>query len=169
MTRTVLIVDSSSVTCHTVSKQLRAVGFDTLQARSVAGARAALASNPVDLIILDLATTSASDAGGMALLLELPRDRAGRKAPVIILTSSARDSDRVNARAAGAVAFLTKPVSTRELLLTVNNALALHAPAHQTPMPHLVERDAAMTAPFVPPTRNRRPGWGVSPARPDRW
>jgi DNA-binding response OmpR family regulator len=132
--RTVLIFDSSAVTCHTVSKQLRTYGFDTIQARSIGGARVALASKRVDLVILDLAATawpSAPNAGGMTLLRELRRDRTLQNVPAIILTSSARDNDRIEARAAGAAAFLTKPVSTSELLVTVNSALALRGAPRQ--------------------------------------
>jgi DNA-binding response OmpR family regulator len=164
--RTVLIFDSSSVTCHTVSKQLRTYGFDTIQARSIANARLALASRSVDLVILDLAAPSdpcASDAGGLTLLRELRRDRIHQNTPVIILTSSARDSDRVDARAAGAVAFLTKPVSTRELLSTVSNALVLHAPGRQASVRPL-ERAVANPAPRFLNRREPRPEVALSPS-----
>jgi DNA-binding response OmpR family regulator len=171
---TVLIFDSSAVTCHTVSKQLRTYGFDTIQARWIGGARVALATKPVDLVILDLA---APDAGGMTLLSELRQacpsgDRTCKKVPVIILTSSARESDRVDARAAGAVAFLTKPVSTRELLFTVNSALTLHAPAaqasatrqpeHRAGFPVPVTPAPGTTAPVFPRLRYSRPEWAVA-------
>ncbi len=155
MTRTVLVFDSSSVTCHTVSKQLRMVGYDTLQARSLADARLALAAKPVDLIILGLASLDTS-AGGIALLRELRRIPACQKTPVIVLTASARDGDRMEARAAGAVAFLTKPVSTRELLVTVNNALALHAPVAQASPSRTAQSDAL---PAILPRRDWRPEW----------
>jgi DNA-binding response OmpR family regulator len=151
----ILIFDSSAVTRHTVSKQLRAYGYDTIQARSLGSARIALATQPIDLVILDLA---APDAGGMTLLGELRRDRTWPKAPVIILTSSARDSDRIDARAAGAVAFLTKPVSTRELLFTVNNTLMLHGAAKPA------ENPAGSVAPRYPYRRQARPDWAVAPA-----
>lgn len=153
---TILIFDSSSVTCHTVSKQLGTYGFDTIQARSIAGARVALSSKPLDLVILDLAVP---DAGGMTLLRELRRDRTREKVPVIILTSSLRDSDRVDARAAGAVAFLTKPVSTRELLFTVESALALPGAARQA------EHGAGSPAPRSPQRLDLRPDWAVPPSR----
>lgn len=143
---TILIFDNSAVTCHTVSKQLRTYGFDTIQARSISGARVALASKPIDLVILDLPVTMLPDSGGFTLLRELRRDY-----PVIILTSSARDSDRVDARAAGAVAFLTKPVSTRELLSTVNTALALHG------SPRPVAQGADIPASKFPHLRDLRP------------
>jgi DNA-binding response OmpR family regulator len=153
---TILVFDNSSVTRHTVSMQLITYGFDTLQARSIGSARVALASKPVDLVILDLA---APDAGGMTLLRELRHDRTHRKLPVVILTSSTRDSDRIDARAAGAVAFLTKPVSTRELLFTVNSALALHGPVKQ------LEQSAGSHAPRVPFGRAARPEWAIPLAR----
>jgi DNA-binding response OmpR family regulator len=163
--RTILIFDSSAVTCHTVSKQLRAYGFDTVQARSLGDARVALASKPIDLIFLDLA---APDAGGMTLLRELRQACAAgpcayQKVPIITLTSSARDSDRIDARVAGAAAFLTKPVSTRELLLTVNSALALAGAVRQ------VDRDAAgpggsSPAARFPQRRELRPDWAAPPS-----
>jgi DNA-binding response OmpR family regulator len=153
--RTVLIFDSSAVTCHTVSKQLRTYGFDAVQARTIGSARVALATKPVDLVILDLA---APDAGGMILLRELRRDYSLHKVPVIILTSSARDSDRLDARAAGAAAFLTKPVSTRELLSTVNSALALHGVVVRP------EHSAGIAAPKSPYRRDPRPEWALPPS-----
>jgi DNA-binding response OmpR family regulator len=181
--RTILIFDSSAVTCHTVSKQLRGNGFDTIQARSISGARVALASKPVDLVILDPAAAewpSALDASGISLLRELGRDRGHQKAPVIILTSSARDSDRIDARVAGAVAFLTKPVSTRELLFTVNNALGLQAPATQASAqearagrqavgqvdPRRPEHGPGKPAPRFPLRADSRPDWELAAAPP---
>lgn len=156
---TILIFDSSAVTCHTVSKQLRTYGFDTIQARTLGAARAGLASKPIDLVILDLA---APDAGGMTLLRELRRDRTGPKVPVITLTSSTRDSDRTDARAAGAVAFLTKPVSTRELLFAVNSALALHGTVRQA------EYGAATVTPRFSHLLDRWPEWAVTPSQAPR-
>jgi DNA-binding response OmpR family regulator len=125
------------------------VGFDTIQARSTSSARSALASQSIDLIILDLA----ADAGSMAFLRELRRDGARQDLPVIVLTSSARESDRIDARAAGAAAFLTKPVSTRELLSAVNGSLALRGGVPLRRFPHRHEP---------------RPGRAISPTQPVR-
>jgi DNA-binding response OmpR family regulator len=94
----------------------------------------------------------------MTLLRELRRDRAHQNTPVIILTSSARDSDRIDARAAGAAAFLTKPASTHELRLTVSNALMLHGPMRQP------ERGMGKIAPRIPVRQDARPEWAASPA-----
>jgi DNA-binding response OmpR family regulator len=162
---TILIFDSSAVTCHTVSKQLRTYGFDTTQARSISGARVALAAKPIDLVILELA---APDAGGVTLLRELQRDGTWQKVPVVVLTSSMRDSDRIDARAAGAAAFLAKPVSTRELLFTVNTALA-SALAPQGAS-RQGEYDAANMAPNpasrFPHRRDMRAEWAPAAAAP---
>ncbi len=174
---TVLIVDSSAVTCHTVSKQLRTYGFDTLQARSIGSARAVLASKPVDLIILGLAgpdagaptpAMQASVAPGAQALTALLREL--RKTPVIILTSSTRDSDRIDARAGGAAAFLTKPVSTRELVITVNSVLTLHAPVVQAPATAGAARQvpagvaSAVSPAGKPQRRDARPEWAAGTA-----
>ncbi len=119
---TVLVVDDSTITRRTVSAQLRRYGFAVIGAETVGRARVQLAAGAIDLIILDLGIP---DVEGIVLLRELRRNKAYQALPVIVLTASGDDGDRVEARAAGATAFLTKPVSTTELLQTVNRALAV--------------------------------------------
>src|SRR5512133_2217451 len=119
---TILIMDNSTVTQLTVSAQLRRYGFCAIAAETTARARVQLATKSVDLVILGLGRL---DADGIALLCELRRNRSYEALPVIVLTASGHDSDRVSARSAGATAFLTKPVSTGELLRTVHGALGI--------------------------------------------
>lgn len=119
---TILIVDDSTITQRTVSMQLRRHGFTVLAAETACAARVQLAARSVHLVILDLGIP---DADGVTLLRELRRNRSYQELPIVVLTASGYDSDRVEARAAGATAFLTKPVSTTELLQTVHRALAV--------------------------------------------
>jgi DNA-binding response OmpR family regulator len=125
---TVLIVDKSTVTQRTVSAQLRRYGFSAITAETTSLARLQLAARPVDLVILGLGVL---DVDGITLLHEIRHNGSYEGLPVIVLTASGHDSDRVTARAAGATAFLTKPVSTVELITTISAALGMAAyPVH---------------------------------------
>jgi DNA-binding response OmpR family regulator len=126
---TVLIVDDSTITLRTVSAQLRRHGFTVVSTEMAGGARKQLAARPIDVVILDLGIP---DADGITLLRELRCSKSYHSLPIIVLTGSGHDRDRIDARAAGATAFLTKPVSTTELVQTVNRALAISG--HPQPM-----------------------------------
>ncbi len=134
---TILIVDDSIITLRTVSAQLRKYGFAAIAAETVDRALVQLATEPVDLIILDLGIP---DADGITLLRELRRNRSYEALPVVVLTGSGHDRDRIDARAAGATAFLTKPVSTVELVQTVNRALAMAGYPQSISGPHHATR-----------------------------
>jgi twitching motility two-component system response regulator PilG len=55
----------------------------------------------------------------------LRHNRDYQQLPIIMLTASVLDEDRVRAQAAGATDFLTKPISSWELLHVVEQQLAL--------------------------------------------
>jgi len=59
------------------------------------------------------------------LLEKLRKERHEQKLPVIMLTASALDEDRIRAQAAGATDFLTKPISSWELLEVVHRQLMM--------------------------------------------
>jgi CheY-like chemotaxis protein len=61
-----------------------------------------------DLVLLDL---TLPDASGLALLVELRRDPGTARVPVVVLTSSTRQSEVDAAYDAGAHGFVTKPSS----------------------------------------------------------
>jgi CheY-like chemotaxis protein len=60
---------------------------------------------------------------GISLLKQLRADPIYRNLPIIMLTASGQDQDRLDARAAGANDFLTKPTSSTELEETVQRWL----------------------------------------------
>ncbi len=155
---TILIVDGSTVSLRTVSAQLRKAGFAAVPAETIGRGRSRLAAGSIDLVILDPAVRDLSagrdfptvrdfpgardaiglpDGDGLAFLRELRRSRSYRDLPVVVLTASGSEADRAEARAAGATAFLTKPVSTTELCQTVTRALAIAGYAGQPAGPHV--------------------------------
>jgi len=116
----ILIVDDNAVVQRVISVTLRKAGHTLTVASGVAEAMQRLADSPVELMLLDV---SMPDVDGLTLLRQLRADARYRALPIIMLTASGQDQDRVDARAAGANDFLTKPASSSELVATVRRWL----------------------------------------------
>lgn len=118
----ILVVDDYVVTQRVLSTQLRKGGYEVTTAGSGQEALSYLAQRRFDLAIIDVAMP---EMDGITLLEKLRKERRETRLPVIMLTASALDEDRVRAEAAGATDFLTKPISSWELLDVVNRQLTL--------------------------------------------
>lgn len=78
-------------------------------------------SVPYDLILLDLMMPGHTGLDLLEELADLPF-RAG--VPVVVLTAKGQDTDRQEALALGAAAFVTKPFSPKKLLARLDALLA---------------------------------------------
>ena len=116
----ILVVDDYVVTLRVISTQLRKGGYEVVTAVNGQEALAYFAQRDFDLVILDIAMP---EMDGITLLENLRKAHRQRNLPVIMLTASAMDEDRVRAQAAGATDFLTKPVSSWELLEVIQRRL----------------------------------------------
>lgn len=119
----ILIVDDYVVTQRVLSTQLRKGGYEVTTAGSGFEALTHLNTRHFDLAIIDVAMP---DMDGITLLEKL-RNSHYQKLPIIMLTASVLDEDRVRAQKAGATDFLTKPISSWELLKVVEHQLAVAA------------------------------------------
>ena len=63
------------------------------------------------------------DIDGMQICKTLRRDKTTAKIPIIMLTAKAADVDRALGLKLGADAYVTKPFSPRELVLSVRKIL----------------------------------------------
>ncbi len=117
---TILVVDDNAVIRRMISVMLRRAEHTPIPAESVEEALQRLAESIVDLVLLDLAMP---EVDGLSLLRQLRADPRYQHLPIIMLTASAQDQDREDARAAGANDFLNKPASSTELLETVERWL----------------------------------------------
>jgi two-component system, chemotaxis family, chemotaxis protein CheY len=109
---TILVIDDDPITIRLLTHALGKHGHRVVGALRPHDARLHLATTPVDLVILDLAMP---EVDGLTLLRQLRADPSRRALPVVMLTASGQDQDRIAARAEGADAFLTKPASSWEL------------------------------------------------------
>lgn len=116
----ILVVDDYVVTQRVLSTQLRKGGYDVTTASSGAEALTYLNEKRFDLAIIDIAMP---EMDGITLLTTLRQELGYQDLPIIMLTASVLDEDRIHAQAAGATDFLTKPISTWELLAVVERQL----------------------------------------------
>jgi CheY-like chemotaxis protein len=117
---TILVVDDYAVARRILSHTLQKNGHVVVGASDGHEALAMLDDTSVDLAIIDIAMPGMD---GLTLLRHL-RDRDAQKAlPVIMLSASGQDEDRLIARELGAHDFLSKPASSHELLDAVGRAL----------------------------------------------
>jgi PAS domain S-box-containing protein len=97
------------------------------------GLRLARDANP-DLILLDL---HLPDMSGEDVLRELWQDAALKRIPVAILSADAMPAQSRRLKAAGAIAYLTKPIDISQVMRTIDDSLGGPAPsAVEGPQPH---------------------------------
>lgn len=116
----ILVVDDYVVTQRVLSQQLHKAGHSVVVAGSASEALAQLAQGEFQLAILDL---NMPDMDGLTLLQQLRATDSHCHLPIIVLTASGQDQDRIASRAAGANGFMTKPVSSWELVSAVQQLL----------------------------------------------
>jgi two-component system KDP operon response regulator KdpE len=88
-------------------------GLTLLEAPDLATARAHLAANRVDLVLLDVRLP---DGNGLSLIREVDRDAEGPTPLFMVLSASVLATERAIALSTGASAFLAKPFRAAELL-----------------------------------------------------
>ena len=117
---TILIVDDYTVSLRLLSHILERAEHEVLTAEHGLAALDLLEQYPIDLVILDI---DMPDINGITVLTRIRADRRFVSLPVIMLTASGDEQDRVDAEVAGADGFLTKPSSSGEIVDAVNRLI----------------------------------------------
>ena len=117
---TILVVDDSPVVQRLISLTLQRSDHDVFAVSSGYEALDLLDAIHIDLAIIDLAMP---EMDGLTLLRALRANVRHPYFPVVMLTASGQDHDRLIARDAGANDFLTKPASSRVLTDIVSRLL----------------------------------------------
>lgn len=117
----ILIVDDDSRNIFALSAVLRAHGYNTLAAPGMQEAYAVLKKDSsVAVILLDMMMPGMD---GYEALPRLKSDERFQHLPVIAVTAQAMAGDREKCLAAGADAYLSKPVDVEGLLKLLNHYL----------------------------------------------
>ncbi len=113
----ILVIDDEPTFLHLVTALLRGEGHEVVQATDAESALLAIERDPPDLIVLDI------ELPGMNGLELLSRIRPRVGAPVIVVSGSEVESERVLAFDLGADDFVVKPFLSREFAARVRGAL----------------------------------------------
>jgi DNA-binding response OmpR family regulator len=124
----VLVIDDEPGLRQALAINLRARHYEVDVAADGAGALAAAARHPPDVVILDLGLP---DMDGEQVLRGL---RGWTRAPVIVLSARTSQGDKVLALDAGADDYVTKPFGMDELLARLRAALRRGAPGEDAPV-----------------------------------
>jgi len=117
----ILVVDDEPEAVELIEFNLKQSGYTVSTAADGADALKKARSQPPDLIVLDVMLP---EMDGFEICKTLRLDPSTTKVPIIMLTAKAAEIDRVLGLELGADDYLTKPFSTRELLLRIKKILA---------------------------------------------
>jgi len=117
----VLIIDDSPTELHLFQNMLEKAGFETLVADSgEEGLKAATAARP-DCILMDVVMPGMN---GFQATRKLTRDPKTADIPIIMITTKDQETDKIWGMRQGAVEYVVKPVSDKELVATINSVMA---------------------------------------------
>ena len=118
----VLIVDDEPAVRRTVRSALESAGYQCAESENGEAALAWLKENKADAIIADYHMPGLS---GLNILERVREISEGKSPPVIMLTGSLDEKDKLKAKEMGAYSVVDKPCNFRELVITVGEALDL--------------------------------------------
>jgi len=117
---TILIVDDSELNCETLSRRLVRDGYKTLSAQNGSDALSAIASQPVDLILLDFIMP---DLDGYAVLTQIKAMPDRQHIPVLMVSALEEQDAVIKCIEAGADDFLVKPINPVLMKARISSSL----------------------------------------------
>jgi len=126
----ILLIEDDEQIRRTLRTRLAAEGYSVREASTVAGGVLLATQSFYDLIVLDLGLP---DGNGLQIIRKV-RD-GKRNVPMIMLSASSNERDKIAALDAGADDFISKPCAMGELLARIRVALRRSADASgRTPL-----------------------------------
>jgi two-component system chemotaxis response regulator CheY len=120
MNRTILTVDDSASIRMMISFTLKEKGYRVIEATDGIDGIAKLRGESVDMVITDL---NMPKMDGIDLVREIRQNPGFRFTPIIMLTTESQEDRKIEARAAGATGWITKPFRPEQLLAVVRKVL----------------------------------------------
>lgn len=120
--RDILIVDDAPNNLRLLAAILKQFGYEVRSSISGKMAIMAARNSPPDLILLDI---NMPDMDGYEVCRQLREDAATAEIPIIFLTAYNQTKDKVRAFKLGAQDYITKPFQADEVIVRIENQLAL--------------------------------------------
>jgi len=118
----ILVVDDNKENLKVVSNFLKNEGYQIALALNADDGMNILRDNSIDLILLDVMMPGTD---GFTMCKMLKKDEQLADIPVIFLTAKTETADLVEGFESGGVDYITKPFQKEELVVRVNNHIAL--------------------------------------------
>ncbi len=122
MSKKILIADDEPNIVISLEFLMKKEGFDVAVAVDGEEALAKVASFAPDLILLDVMMPKKS---GFEVCEALRLDPANAELRIVMLTAKGRDTEVAKGLAIGADAYVTKPFSTKDLVIQVKSLLGM--------------------------------------------
>jgi two-component system, chemotaxis family, chemotaxis protein CheY len=120
MAKIILCVDDSASIRQMVKLTLSGAGYQVVEANDGADGLAKARASIVNLVLTDL---NMPVMNGLGLIRELRKLPAYRGVPIIFLTTESKPALKLEAKAAGATAWITKPFQQEQLISVVRKVL----------------------------------------------
>jgi len=135
----ILAIDDNPVILKALASTLQSKGYEVLTALDGSQAFSIARREKPDLYLLDIlfppdATESGNTWDAFLIMRWLQHMGEAKDKPVVIISGAEPEKYKTRCLAAGAQAFLPKPVDPNELVNTVQNIFC-HSPAAQAPEP----------------------------------
>jgi CheY-like chemotaxis protein len=119
----VLVVDDEADARHLIERLLREAEADVIVAESAARALELVGSERPDVLVSDIGMPGVDGYQLIREIRALSAERGGR-IPAVALTAFARSEDRKRAMRAGYQLHVSKPIESRELIVTIASLVA---------------------------------------------
>ncbi len=117
----ILIAEDNELNIETTASYLNAKGYRTIWANNGIEAIALTKSERPDLILMDI---QMPQLDGIAAIAQIRADPHCHDLPIVALTALAMAGDRERCLAAGANEYMSKPISLKQLVVTIKQLLA---------------------------------------------
>ena len=119
----ILIVEDNTVNRNLILRLVQKQGHTGILAGNGREALQIIASQPVDLVLMDVQMPE-MDGFAATQLIRKAEQQTGAHLPVIAVTAHAIQGDRERCLAAGMDAYVAKPIRLSELLVAIDDAVS---------------------------------------------
>ncbi|WP_413161769.1 response regulator transcription factor [Capilliphycus salinus ALCB114379] len=116
----ILVVEDSNTEAKILTECLQKSGFNVLSVTTAEAAKAVLAKQNFDAILLDVVLPGQS---GFGLCRELKKQEKTAEIPIIICSSKSENFDKNWGLKQGASAYICKPINREEIISTLKKLI----------------------------------------------